>query len=133
MRVSSLLLSWILIATLATSPLLAENPPALKLKAEPSVRHADNSLVGTSILSALPTRAEAATMAMNQRDNRAGGKTKSAIIGILIAAGIATAIILLLSGGDDDDPLPVAAPVTPATPVGTILAAGTPRVSTPSQ
>jgi hypothetical protein len=130
MRVSSLL-SCVLIATLTTSPLMAQNP-APNLRINTTAQYYDTSLVGTSILMALPSRAEAASMAAEaaQSETKAPGKTKSAIIGILIAAGVATAIIMLLSGGGDKDPVPVAAPVTP---VGTILAAGTPRVNSPNQ
>jgi hypothetical protein len=84
----------------------------------------------------LPSRSAGTTLAAaaRQNDTKSPGKTKSAIVGILIAAGIATAIIMLLSGGEDEDPgsIPVAAPITPA-PVGTILSAGTPRVNSPNE
>jgi hypothetical protein len=138
MRLSSLL-SPILITILISSPLMAQDPPVPNLKMNTAGQYYDTSLVGTSILMSLPSRSEAASMpAAPQRDSNSPGKTKSAIIPILIGAGIITAVILLLSGGDDDEPvpMPVAAPVTPApapVPVGTILAAGPPTVNSPNQ
>jgi hypothetical protein len=56
--------------------------------------------------------------------SRPAGKNKPLIIAILTGAAVATVIALLLRGGDDDEP-------SITTPQVTVLAAGTPRVTTP--
>src|SRR5262245_11507806 len=124
------LLTWLLVTTLTISPLMAQSPSAPNLKINTNGRRLDNSLLGTSILTSLPSRSEAAAMPALPRAGEAPGKNKSIIIGLLILAGAATAVILLWPNGHDKpEPVPPV-PVTPA-PTGTILTAGTPTVSTP--
>jgi hypothetical protein len=126
------LISLALVLTLTISPVMAENPPALKLNTHSTGRHFDNSLLGTSILMSLPARPAALPAMPKDIDSKAPGVNKSVIIGLLILAGATTAVILLWPHGHDK-PQPVApAPVTPV-PTGTILAAGTPVVNSPNQ
>ena len=125
-------LSWILVLTLTLSPLLAQEAQTPKLKINNSAEHFDNTLLGNSILMSLPSRSAAAAMPAMPSSNDSPGKNKSIIIGILILAGVTTAVILLWPSGHDKKPVPVAAPVTPV-PSSTILAAGTPNVNTPNQ
>jgi len=126
-------LSWILVLTLTLSPLMAQEVQTPRLKINNTAEHFDNTLLGNSILMSLPSRSAAAAMPAMPSSNDSPGRNKSIIIGILILAGVTTAVILLWpSGHDDKKPVPVAAPVTPV-PTATILAAGTPSVNTPNQ
>jgi len=45
-----------LLGVLSVRPGMAQNPPAPNLKVNPNGGHFDNTLVGPSILTALPTR-----------------------------------------------------------------------------
>ena len=137
MRVSSFLLTWILITALTVSPLLAEEQPAPKLRlielergmaSNNTVQPIDNSVVGTAILMSLPSRAAAAAFP----EIKPPGKTKSTVVALLLLGGIATGVLLALSGGGDKKPAPLASPVA-AGPAGTVITAGTPRVTTPNQ
>ena len=127
-------LSWILVLTLTILPLMAQNAQTPKLQLKNTGAHFDNSLLGNAILMSLPSRSAAAAMPPlpQSTDSKPPGKNKSIIIGILILAGVTTAVIMLWPNGHDEKPVPLAAPVTPV-PTTTILAAGTPNVNTPNQ
>ena len=157
-RVSSIVLRWMLAVTLTASPLLAEYPPQSDVGIQthrPTVRVVDennNPLVGNTIFSTLLTDSAPAPdgqidtqkagqelgkpkPAGNPDQGKAepGGKTlQEIIIAALIAGGI-VALILLLGGHDHKKPAAgvTSHTTTPPPQVGTILVPGTPTVSTP--
>src|SRR5689334_18542159 len=88
-------LSWILVLALAISPLMAQEAQTQKLKINNTGEHFDNSLLGNSILMSLPSRSAAAAMPAMPSSTNSPGRNKSIIIGILILAGVTTAVILL--------------------------------------
>jgi hypothetical protein len=102
-----------------------------------------HSIVGTAVLSTMPTSAEIDALRKAQTTSRfadpgkakAGnqnpGKTSLILIGALIA-GSALALILAFSANGDDRPEPPPPVIQPAA-VGTILSAGPPRVNPPTQ
>lgn len=147
-RLSSFVVPWILIAALTLSPLMAQDPPASQARvvelegngANGASEHVDTSVVGTAILSALPSKEAAAAAAAlpggagaNGSETKAPGKTKSTIIAALIVSGAVVGILLALSGRGGNKSTGTAAPVGPTPTDATILAAGTPRVDTPNK
>jgi hypothetical protein len=141
-QVLSVTLRWVLVATLSLSALMAQDQSASKLKiflernkaTNNTLERAGNSVVGSSILSALPSRrAGAAFTDFQDQTGTSGtqatspGRTYGTIIGVLIAAG-AVAAFLVFSG---DDGKKQSAP-QPAGPAGTVITAGTPAVNPPS-
>ena len=140
-RVSSIVLRWILAVSLTASPLFAEYPPQADAGTQthrPEVRVVDennNPLVGNAIFSTLLTTPSAAQDSQvdtqkdgtelgkpnpggnpDQQKAEPGGKTlQELIIAALIAGGI-VALILLLGGHDHKKPATaVTAPPTPHT------------------
>ena len=170
-RMSSLALRWILVASLAASPLMAYPPQeGAVVAADGGMVHVldenKNPLVGSSILSTVlmdsPGRVSALSLqdtnaaAMGQistgrtarelgkpaappapDDKRAkpGGKTWSQLIVAALMAGGVVALLLLLRGhkGSPGVAGAPAAPLVQSPPpaTGTILAPGTPTVSSP--
>jgi hypothetical protein len=128
-RISSFVVPWVLVTALTLSPVMAQNAETPKVRfAEPEGQRAslDTSIVGSSILLALPSRAPAPAVP----EVKEPGKTKSTIVALLLISGAVAAILLLLPGGGGDKPAPPPAAVTPT---GTVLVSGTPNVSTPNQ
>lgn len=148
-RLSSFGVPWILIAALTLSPLMAQDQQASQVKivelegsgASGATEHVDTSVVGTAILSALPSKeavAQAAAAAAlpvgpgaNASETKPPGKTKSTIIAALILTGAVVGILLALKGRNGNTSSATAAPVGPAPAEATVLAPGTPRVDTP--
>ena len=142
-QVSSFVLRWILVAALTLSPLMAQDPPPAKLRiimpegrraAGNTLQRVDNSLVGTAILSALPSRGAAAAFP-NGTQTTSPGRTFSPMFGVLIVAGAAVAAFLALSGKERKQSITPVVPVVPVVPVGpivTVVTPGTPTINPPS-
>jgi hypothetical protein len=160
-RVSSIVLRWILAVSLTASPLLAEYPPqsgAVVPAHQPAVRVVDESntpLVGTSIFSTVLMDSPAVSTGQintqksgtelgepaprgnpDKQKAEPGGKTLSDLIIAALIAGGVVALILLLRGGDHDHKAATTgtAPhsvTSPTQEVGTVLVPGTPSVSSP--
>jgi hypothetical protein len=128
-KLKSLFVTWILISSLVLSPLIAEaqdrSPHPLKIErarqrlmkeptAPPSA--AALLLVPPNELDVLPDRTSSATADATPGPSTSPGKASAAIIGVLIAGGVALATLLYfgLRGGSK-----------------TVLQAGTPRVNAP--
>ena len=136
-QVSSFVLRWILAVALTFSALMAQVPPASKLKiivperdgAGNALQRIDNSIVGPSILLALPSKgAVSAFPNRAQTTARPPGRTYGTTIGVLVVAGAAVAGFLAFSGKGGKRSITA---IPPAGPVGTIITAGTPTVNPP--
>src|SRR5438105_3249198 len=84
-------ITWVLIAALMVSPLMAENatPRQSQIKisdrdeaSNTALQGADHSLVGTSILLALPPRGTMPAFPPQDRGNRPGGKNSSVVLAL---------------------------------------------------
>ncbi len=141
-RPSSLIVSWVLIAALAVTPLMAQDPSFPKVRVitnreeaidiarrhvlgEPDARSSEDNrspLVGTAILFALPSAKTPGPPPDPQAT--APGKNKNVIVAIVGGTAIAALLYLLLRGGGGK-------PTPPPATTATVLTAGAPRVTNP--
>jgi hypothetical protein len=135
-------LSWVLIALMTIDPLMAQSrPPDLQIvfaQSDEALQHARQRITrdavtqegGKSLLFVRPPKVAAdafpngksTTTSTPSPGTISPGKASAAVVMLLIAAGAAAVTILALSLGGNDKP---------KGPPATILAAGTPRVSSP--
>jgi len=129
-RLSSLVTSWVLIAVLITSPVMAQTTPQTtpgpqSTTGQPLEENNRSVAAEVSLHKESDTATGPSATPKDDKDKASPpGRISRAVVGVLIVAG-AILIAALLFRGNGDKPEP------PRGPEGTILTPGTPRVNPP--